>query len=79
MAVGRGQPHQAARVGGAAKSLRLALGVPVMPDRKDGHEQAVQAMRAALGEEVFAAWAEGRALPVEEAVALALGDHASWR
>jgi non-specific serine/threonine protein kinase len=78
LAVGRGQPHRAARVGGAAEALRQALGVDVLPDREAGHEQAVQAMRAALGEEVFAAtWAEGRALPVEELVALAAGDHTS--
>jgi hypothetical protein len=34
--------------------------------------------RAALGEEAFAvAWAEGRTLPLEAAVALALEDHTS--
>jgi hypothetical protein len=32
-------------------------------------------MQAALGEAAFmAAWAEGQALPLDEAVALALGD-----
>jgi hypothetical protein len=38
-----------------------------------GHDRAVRAMRDALGEESFAtAWAAGRALPLEEAVTLAL-------
>jgi hypothetical protein len=40
-----------------------------------GHDRAVAAMRAALDEAAFAAaWAEGRALPVDEAIALALVD-----
>jgi hypothetical protein len=45
-----------------------------LPDHHAGHEQVVRAMRAALGEEAFAAaWAEGRVLPLDEAVTLALG------
>jgi hypothetical protein len=44
-----------------------------MPDRRAGHEQAGRAMRAALGEEAFAAaWAAGRALSFQDAVALAV-------
>jgi hypothetical protein len=39
---------------------------------------AVQGMQTALGEEAFAVtWAEGRALALEEAVALALAGHAA--
>jgi hypothetical protein len=39
---------------------------------------AAEAMRAALGEEAFAAaWAAGRALPLDEAIALALEGHAA--
>jgi hypothetical protein len=41
---------------------------------RSDHDQAVRAMREVLGEEEFsAAWAEGRTLPLEEAIALALG------
>jgi hypothetical protein len=70
-----GQPRRAARLGGAVEALREAQGVPVASDWQAGHEQAVRAMRAALGEEAFAAaWAEGRALSPEDAVALALED-----
>jgi hypothetical protein len=66
-----GQLDRAARLGGAAEALRGALGVPPPPEQ--GHDWAVQAMRVALGEEAFAvAWAAGRAMPTEEAVALAL-------
>jgi non-specific serine/threonine protein kinase len=69
----RGQPHRAARIGGAAEALRAALGEPLAPEMAVDHDRAVQAMRAVLGAGAFtAAWAEGRALQLEEAVALAL-------
>jgi predicted ATPase/class 3 adenylate cyclase len=70
----RGQPLRAARLGAAAERLREPLGVALTPDSyRAWHDQAVQAMRAALGEEPFAAaWAEGRALRPEEAIAEAV-------
>ena len=59
----------------AAQALREVLGVPLQHDQQADHEQALQAMRVAVGEEAFAAaWAEGRAMTLEEAVALALAD-----
>jgi non-specific serine/threonine protein kinase len=71
-----GQAQRAARLGGAAQALREALGMPLRLYQRAVHEQAVAAMRAALGEEGFAAaWAAGRALPLEEAVALGLEGH----
>ncbi|MGH8163623.1 MAG: ATP-binding protein, partial [Rhodanobacteraceae bacterium] len=68
-----GQPRLAVRQGGAAEAERVRLGLSQgVPDRGFG-ERAVQAMRAALGEETFAAtWAEGRAMTLNDAVALAL-------
>ena len=73
MAGARGQPDRAARLGGAAEALRAALGVPLPPETRADHDQAVLAMRAALGKDAFAAaWAEGQALSPEEAFALAL-------
>jgi len=70
-----GAPLQAARLGGAAEKLREALGQPLTPAERGDHDRAVAATRAALGEAAFAAaWAEGRVLPLEEAVALALAD-----
>jgi non-specific serine/threonine protein kinase len=69
----RGQPERAARLGGAAEALREALGAPLWPEQRAGHDQAMRAMRAALGEEAFAAgWAAGRVLPLEEAIDIAL-------
>jgi hypothetical protein len=72
-AAAQGQVTWAAHLGGAAEALREALGAALHPVLHAGHEQAVQAMRAALGEAACAAaWAEGQALSLEEAVALAL-------
>jgi hypothetical protein len=49
--------------------------MPLWPENQASHDQGVQAMRAALGEEAFvAAWAAGQSLPLEEAVVLALED-----
>jgi hypothetical protein len=75
VAVAHGQPRRAAHLGGAAEALRETMGVPLHPPERASHDQAVQAMRAALGDAAFAgAWAEGHALSLDEAVALALGD-----
>jgi non-specific serine/threonine protein kinase len=71
-----GQTTRAAQLGGAAEAQRLAQRMALHPVLQSGHEQAVQAMRAALGEEAFAAaWAAGRVLPLDEAVTLALEGH----
>jgi tetratricopeptide (TPR) repeat protein len=72
--VARWQPERAARLGGAAQALREALGVPLPLHQEDGHDQAVRAMRAALGEEGFAtAWAAGATFSLEQALDLAHG------
>jgi non-specific serine/threonine protein kinase len=60
----------AARLLGTAEAVREDIGVPLPPEQQAGHDQA---MRAALGDEAgAAAWAAGRALPLDEAIALAL-------
>ncbi len=71
--VAQGHAQRAARLGGAAEVVRAAMAMPVQPEERASHDQMVQAVRAALGEEAFAAaWAEGRALPLEAAIAEAL-------
>ncbi len=67
-----GPPRRAARLGGAAEAERERLGVPPgLPDRT-WRDRAIQGMRAALGEEMFAAaWAEGQGMTLAEASALA--------
>ena len=66
----QGQPERAARLFGATDALRAAVGVPVRPVDRRLYDRDVTAVRAALGAETFAAaWAAGRALSLEQAIA----------
>ena len=74
VAAARGQWRRAARLGAAAQAERDVLGQPVPSTDREQHDRAVQAARATLGEATFAAaWAEGLAMTLDEAIALALG------
>jgi predicted ATPase/class 3 adenylate cyclase len=67
------QGGRAARLLGAAAALREVLGAPQPPHQRADIEGAVAAAQATLGEEAWAAaFAVGRALTLEEAVAEAL-------
>jgi tetratricopeptide (TPR) repeat protein len=66
--------QHAVRLLGAATALRLALGSPPPPADRIAHERALTAIRATLGEAAFAAaWAEGEAMTLEQAIDHALG------
>jgi predicted ATPase/DNA-binding CsgD family transcriptional regulator len=68
-----GRAEVAARILAAADALRAADGIPLALVHRAGHEPAIAAARAAMGEAAFsAAWTAGGALSVEEAVAEAL-------
>jgi len=68
-----GTAETAARLFGAAESLRETLGVPVDTALRNAYERGVASTREALGAEAFAAaWAAGRALPLARAVAEAM-------
>jgi predicted ATPase/transcriptional regulator with XRE-family HTH domain len=70
-----GQGKLAARLLGAAASVREALGAPQPAQEKAEVEQTLAAVRAALGEEAWqATFAAGRGLTLEEAIAEALGE-----
>jgi predicted ATPase/transcriptional regulator with XRE-family HTH domain len=70
-----GQGERAARLLGAAASLRGTLGAPLPAHERADIEQATAAARVTLGEEAWeAAFAAGRALSLEEAIAEALGE-----
>jgi tetratricopeptide (TPR) repeat protein len=73
VAVTQAQPERAARLFGAAEGLREAAGAPLPHAERAEHNRSVAAVRTVLGEEAFAAaWAEGRAMTLNQAVAYAL-------
>ena len=73
VAVGGGLATEAARLLGTVEAQREALGYAFELPERERYGRAAEAAREALGEEAFAAaWAAGRALPLEEAAAEAL-------
>ncbi|MFQ5874043.1 MAG: tetratricopeptide repeat protein, partial [Dehalococcoidia bacterium] len=69
----RGQPERAARLFGAAEALCEAIGAPLSPADRADYDRDVSTVHAGLDEEAFAAaWAEGRAMTLEQAIAYAL-------
>ena len=71
----RGSPVRAARLWGAAEALREQLGVSLSAFdlANSRYERDVADVRSALDDATFeAAWAEGRAMPAEQAVEYAL-------
>jgi hypothetical protein len=78
VAVVQVRTEHAARLFGAAEGLREAIGAPLSPAERAEPDRSVAALRAALGEEAFAAgWAEGRAMTSEGAVRHALEETTS--
>ncbi len=66
----QGERFWATRIWGAAEALREAMGTPLPPVYHAEYERAVTAARAQLGEKSFAAaWAEGRSMTPEQALA----------
>lgn len=68
-----GQTEQSARMFGAGEALREMLTFPLSPTELAYAEPIMDVLRTALGADGFArAWAEGRSLTQEEAIAAAL-------
>lgn len=64
------QPERAARLFSAAEALRESAGLPLPRVQRTDYDRDVAAARAQLDEAAFAvAWATGRALTLEEAIA----------
>ncbi len=60
----------AARLWGAAESLRERCGIPLTPVERADYKPAVAAVRTHLNEQVFhAAWTQGRAMTIEQVLA----------
>jgi hypothetical protein len=69
----QGKPERAARLFGAAEALREAIGNPLSVREREDHDRDVDAVREGLVQETFAAaWAEGRAMTLDQAIAYAL-------
>ena len=70
-----GQPERAVALWGAAEALREAIGSPLPSNERQEYDRTLAAVREALGEEAFAAaWQQGRAMPIEQAITYALED-----
>ena len=66
----QGEVSWAARLWGAAETLRETIGAPIAPRERPAYESGVTAARAQLGEQPFATvWAEGRLMTAEQALA----------
>jgi hypothetical protein len=73
VAIGAGQAERAARLFGAAESVRGTLGTPRWPANEALHQRYVALTRAALAAERFTqTWGEGRAMTLEQALTYAL-------
>lgn len=76
------QPERAARLLGAAESLREAIGLPHAPSVSHatgtGYDAMVTRIRASLGEQKFtSAWNSGRSMSIEQAMEEATWDETS--
>jgi tetratricopeptide (TPR) repeat protein len=75
VAAGLGQPDRALRLAGAAAAQRETKGVPLPLDMQFRLERLLEPARQALDEAAqAAAWEDGRAMSLEEAVTYALED-----
>jgi predicted ATPase len=73
LAAATGQFDRAARLFGAATPHLDVDASPLHPPERTGYHRAIATARTALGEEAYAAaWSEGRAMTLEQAVADAL-------
>lgn len=72
LASAQGQPRRALRLAGSASALRDEIGVSLMPHWQRRLEPRLRQARLVLQDAAEAAWAEGRVLSVEAALAEAL-------
>jgi predicted ATPase/class 3 adenylate cyclase len=73
VAAARGEAERAARLFGASEALPEAMGAPLEPGERAFQEPYLAAARSQLDETSWQeAWAQGRAMALEEAIAYAL-------
>ena len=67
--------QRAARIWGVSEALREGRGAPLPPSYQSDYAPLIRSVRGQLGAEAFgAAWAEGRAMTLEQAVEYTLRD-----
>jgi predicted ATPase/class 3 adenylate cyclase len=77
VAIAKGDPARAARLFGAADAIREVAESAMVAHERAEYDAAVSQLRETLDEAAFdSAWAEGRRLTTDEAVALALAPRA---
>jgi hypothetical protein len=76
VAAALGSSLRAAHIWGAAEQLREEIGAPLPPNERPRYDRRVAVARAALRDDAAfeRAWQEGRALTIEQGIALALSD-----
>ncbi|HLZ60452.1 MAG TPA: tetratricopeptide repeat protein [Ktedonosporobacter sp.] len=75
VAVGLGKPKWAAYVWGTAAEVRASIITPMQRIYRPSYSRAVRAARQSLGDEAFqATWAEGRQVPLEQALLVKVPD-----
>jgi predicted ATPase/class 3 adenylate cyclase len=78
LAAAQGDQVRAVRLSAAAARLCELSGVPAHRTQEGCIRDRLPEVRAAMGDAAYeAAWSEGRAMTLEEAIADALGDHAT--
>lgn len=72
IARGQAENERAARLFGAAESLRETINTPMRPNERVEYDRQVSDLRSSMDHAAFtSAWAEGRAMTMEQAIALA--------
>lgn len=78
LAAGRGQPERAAKLFGAYACVCEVIAFTLAPNEQPTYDRMIASVRAALGDAAFAtAWAEGRTMPLEQAIAYAVEESAA--
>jgi hypothetical protein len=73
IAIAQSQPQRAACLLGSAESVRESANSPMAPVERSEYTEQVAALRAQMdGASFAAAWATGRALTMDQAIAFAL-------
>ena len=71
--IAQGQAERGARMLGAVEAMYENMGAQIFADEQDEYDHNIATASTLLGKEAFAeAWAEGRAMSWEQAIAYAL-------